>query len=52
MASPRSRGQALPEYLLILAALLLAALSGVRIYRSSIQRVERGYALQFMLPSP
>ena len=52
MASPACRGQALPEYLLILAALVILALSGVRLYRSSLQSVEQGYAVQFMLPSP
>jgi len=52
MASPACRGQALPEYLLILAALVILALSGVRLYRASTHRVEQGYAVQFMLPSP
>lgn len=52
MASPTPHGQALPEYLLMLAVLLLIALSGVRLIRPALQAAESGYGVQFMLPSP
>jgi hypothetical protein len=52
MASPTQGGQALPEYLLMLAVLLLMALSGARLFRATLGGVENAYAIQFMLPSP
>jgi hypothetical protein len=52
MASISSRGQALPEYLLIMATLIVAALAGVRVIRFTVQSVETSYAIFFMIPSP
>jgi len=52
MASTSSRGQALPEYLLILATLIVAALYGVRVIRFTVKSVETSYAIFFLIPSP
>ena len=52
MASTSSRGQALPEYLLVMATLIVAALAGVRVIRSTVKSVETSYAITFMTPSP
>ena len=52
MASPFQRGQALPEYLLLLAATLLIALVCVRAFHAGLTGLEDEAAYYFALPSP
>ena len=42
----------MPEYLLILATLIVAALYGVRVIRFTVKSVETSYAIFFLIPSP
>jgi uncharacterized protein (UPF0333 family) len=46
------RGQALPEYLLLLLALLIVATVGLKAVRASFNAVEEDQAFYFSLPSP
>lgn len=52
MSTPTSKGQALPEYLLTLAVLLLVAHAGVKAWQGALARAESKQAWTFFLPSP
>lgn len=52
MASSSSSGQALAEYLLVLAVLLLALTLGLRAVRQGLGRAEEEQAYYYILPSP
>lgn len=50
--SKTSRGQTLPEYLLLLLALLIVATVSLKAVRASFDAVEEDQAFYFSLPSP
>lgn len=52
MPAPRALGQALPEYLLTLAALLLLVLAGTRAWQHALLNAEEEQARILSLPSP
>lgn len=52
MSPPSSKGQALPEYVLTLAVLLLVAHAGVKAWQSALTRAESKQAWYYFLPSP
>lgn len=47
-----SRGQALPEYLLLLVAFVIIATLGVKAVRASLAAAEEDQAFYYSLPSP
>lgn len=52
MPSLAPRGQALPEYVLLLAAFVVVALLGVQAVRHSLASAEDAHAFYLALPSP
>ena len=52
MSKRASRGQALPEYLLVLLALMIVAALSLKAVRASMRAAEEDQAFYFSLPSP
>lgn len=52
MSADSAKGQALPEYLLTLAVLLLVAHAGLKAWHAAVQRAEDEQAWTYFLPSP
>lgn len=52
MSAQTSKGQALPEYLLTLAVLLLVAHAGLKAWQGALAHAEAEQSWYFFLPSP
>ncbi len=52
MTSRKAKGQALPEYLMTVAVLILVAHAGVKAWRHALARAEAEQAWHYFLPSP
>lgn len=52
MTSRSSKGQALPEYVLTVAVLILVAHAGIKAWRHALARAEAEQAWTYFLPSP